>query len=105
MYYTSHCEFFFQDFSYSMSSSSSGGAGNTGGGLLCTVASTSTSAAAAVQAKIPAPIKEFLKSLDDQEWQSSLYSLLQNQTFNQVTSFVCMRHKSGVQNVAHSDLH
>jgi len=73
-----------KDFSYSMSSSSSGGAGNTGGGLLCTVASTSTSAAAAVQAKIPAPIKEFLKSLDDQEWQSSLYSLLQNQTFNQV---------------------
>jgi len=25
-----------------------------------------------------------LKSLDDQEWQSSLYTLLQNQTFNQV---------------------
>jgi hypothetical protein len=68
-----------QDFSYSMSSSSS----SAGPGLLCTVASTS--AAAATQAKIPAPIKEFLKSLDDQEWQSSLYSLLQNQTFNQVT--------------------
>jgi nuclear receptor subfamily 5 group A protein 3 len=77
-----------KDFSYSMSSSSSSsGVGVGGPGLLCTVASTSGAAAVAaatVQAKIPAPIKEFLKSLDDQEWQSSLYSLLQNQTFNQV---------------------
>ena len=30
------------------------------------------------------PDQGVLKSLDDQEWQSSLYSLLQNQTFNQV---------------------
>ena len=29
--------------------------------------------------------REFLKTLDDQEWQSSLFTLLQNQTFNQVT--------------------
>ena len=28
--------------------------------------------------------REFLKTLDDQEWQSSLFTLLQNQTFNQV---------------------
>ena len=34
--------------------------------------------------KVPPAIREFLKSLDDQEWQSSLYSLLQSQTFNQV---------------------
>lgn len=34
--------------------------------------------------KMPPQIREFLKSLDDQEWQSSLYTLLQNQTFNQV---------------------
>ena len=33
----------------------------------------------------PSPqIEELIKSLDDTEWQSSLYSLLQNQTFNQV---------------------
>ena len=29
--------------------------------------------------------REFLKTLDDQEWQSSLFTLLQNQTFNQVS--------------------
>lgn len=44
----------------------------------------STASSGPVQGKIPPPIREFLKSLDDQEWQSSLYTLLQNQTFNQV---------------------
>jgi len=34
--------------------------------------------------KVPPQVREFLKSLDDQEWQTSLYSLLQSQTFNQV---------------------
>lgn len=34
--------------------------------------------------RIPPPIREFLNSLDDKEWQTSLYTLLQNQTFNQV---------------------
>jgi len=33
---------------------------------------------------MPPAIREFLKTLDDQEWQSSLFTLLQNQTFNQV---------------------
>jgi len=37
-----------------------------------------------VQGKMPPAIREFLKTLDDQEWQSSLFTLLQNQTFNQV---------------------
>ena len=31
-----------------------------------------------------ASLQMFIESLDDAEWQSSLYSLLQNQTFNQV---------------------
>jgi len=44
----------------------------------------STASSGPVQGKMPPPIREFLKSLDDQEWQSSLYTLLQNQTFNQV---------------------
>jgi len=34
--------------------------------------------------RMPAPIREFLSTLDDKEWQTSLYTLLQNQTFNQV---------------------
>jgi len=44
----------------------------------------STASPGPVQGKMPPKIIEFLKSIDDQEWQSSLYSLLQNQTFNQV---------------------
>ncbi|XP_023349575.1 nuclear hormone receptor FTZ-F1 [Eurytemora carolleeae] len=59
---------------YSMSSGMSGG--------LLTTASSSTPTSN--QGKVPAQIREFLKSLDDQEWQSSLFSLLQSQTFNQV---------------------
>nr|QPK40162.1 FTZ-F1 nuclear hormone receptor beta isoform [Lepeophtheirus salmonis] len=34
--------------------------------------------------KMPAIIREFLASLDDREWQSELYKLLQSQSFNQV---------------------
>lgn len=34
--------------------------------------------------KVPPLIREFLSSLDDKEWQSELYKLLQNQSFNQV---------------------
>lgn len=49
---------------------------------LLTTASSSTPTSN--QGKVPAQIREFLKSLDDQEWQSSLFSLLQSQTFNQV---------------------
>jgi len=48
------------------------------GGLVSTATSGPT------QGKMPPKIIEFLKSIDDQEWQSSLYNLLQNQTFNQV---------------------
>jgi len=44
----------------------------------------STASSGPVQVKMPPKIIEFLKSIDDQEWQSSLYNLLQNQTFNQV---------------------
>jgi nuclear receptor subfamily 5 group A protein 3 len=33
---------------------------------------------------VPPLIREFLSSLDDKEWQSELYKLLQNQSFNQV---------------------
>lgn len=44
----------------------------------------STASSGPVQGKMPPKIIEFLKSIDDQEWQSSLYNLLQNQTFNQV---------------------
>ncbi len=34
--------------------------------------------------KMPAILREFLTSLDDKEWQSELYKLLQSQSFNQV---------------------
>lgn len=34
--------------------------------------------------KMPAILREFLISLDDKEWQSELYKLLQSQSFNQV---------------------
>jgi len=34
--------------------------------------------------KMPPQIREFIKTLDDSEWQSSLYTLLQSETFNQV---------------------
>ncbi|XP_063236911.1 nuclear hormone receptor FTZ-F1 isoform X2 [Bacillus rossius redtenbacheri] len=33
--------------------------------------------------KVPAMVREFVQALDDREWQNSLYSLLQNQTYNQ----------------------
>lgn len=62
---------FLQDFNYIPQTSGTSGL-------------VSTASSGPVQGKIPPPIREFLKSLDDQEWQSSLYTLLQNQTFNQV---------------------
>lgn len=64
-----------KEFSYSTSGPSMSA---SQGGLVA------TASPAPVQGKMPPQIREFLKSLDDQEWQSSLYSLLQNQTFNQV---------------------
>merc|ERR1719471_1112428 len=64
-----------KDFNY-ITQTSGGGSG--AGGLVSTVST------GPVQGKMPPLIREFLKSLDDQEWQSSLYTLLQNQTFNQV---------------------
>ena len=33
---------------------------------------------------MPAILREFVSSLDDREWQSELYKLLQAQSFNQV---------------------
>merc|ERR1719412_1034380 len=86
-------------------STSSGGGGGAGGGAashpqnvgkdnfsyINSAASTaasrglvSTVSSGPVQGKMPQAIREFLKTLDDQEWQSSLFTLLQNQTFNQV---------------------
>merc|ERR1719264_2236297 len=62
-----------QEFSYSTS-----GPSMRSGGLVATASS------GPVQGKPSPQIQEFIKSLDDAEWQSSLYSLLQNQTFNQV---------------------
>lgn len=47
--------------------SSSGGGGGGGGG----------------QSKISPMIRDFVQSVDDREWQNSLYGLLQNQTYNQ----------------------
>merc|ERR1719153_1305930 len=62
-----------QEFSYSTA-----GPSMRSGGLVATASS------GPVQGKPSPQIQEFIKSLDDAEWQSSLYSLLQNQTFNQV---------------------
>merc|ERR1719150_1155975 len=62
-----------KEFSYSTS-----GPSMRSGGLVATASS------GPVQGKPSPQIQEFIKSLDDAEWQSSLYSLLQNQTFNQV---------------------
>lgn len=35
------------------------------------------------QSKISPMIRDFVQSMDDREWQNSLYGLLQNQTYNQ----------------------
>ena len=53
----------------------SGSGGNSGGG---------GSGSSSNGGKVPPLIREFLSSLDDKEWQSELYKLLQNQSFNQV---------------------
>ena len=46
-----------------------------------TAAGTTTSITGS--GKIPPVIREIVSTLDDKEWQSSLYGLLQNQTYNQ----------------------
>ncbi|KAG0717380.1 Nuclear hormone receptor FTZ-F1 [Chionoecetes opilio] len=51
-----------------------GGGGDGGGG---------TRTVAGVGPRIPLIIRELVETVDDQEWQSSLFSLLQNQTYNQ----------------------
>ena len=60
-----------QDFQFGGPSGSNGG---SGGG----------SSSNGNNGKVPPLIREFLSSLDDKEWQSELYKLLQNQSFNQV---------------------
>ena len=50
-----------------------GGGGSAGGGRTV----------AAGGPRIPLIIRELVETVDDQEWQSSLFSLLQNQTYNQ----------------------
>ena len=67
---SSKCPNSFQDFQFG---GPSGSGGNSGGG------GSSSSGG-----KVPPLIREFLSSLDDKEWQSELYKLLQNQSFNQV---------------------
>ena len=53
-----------------------GGNGGLGSGGIVSMGSTG--------GKMPAILREFLTSLDDKEWQSELYKLLQSQSFNQV---------------------
>ena len=57
-----------QDFQFGGPSGSNGSSGSNSNG----------------NGKVPPLIREFLSSLDDKEWQSELYKLLQNQSFNQV---------------------
>ena len=45
---------------------------------------TNTASTGPMQGELPQEIRLFLKTLDDQEWQTSLFTLLQNQTSNQV---------------------
>ena len=58
-----------QDFQFGGPSGSNGSSGSNSNGS---------------NGKVPPLIREFLSSLDDKEWQSELYKLLQNQSFNQV---------------------
>ena len=76
----------FQDnFNYvNQSGGSSSSSSSRGGGLVSISTSASSGSGPTNQGKMPQAIREFLKTLDDQEWQSSLFTLLQNQTFNQV---------------------
>ncbi len=59
-----------QDFQFGVGGSSSGPSGLSSSG--------------GSGGKVPPLIREFLSSLDDREWQTELYKLLQNQSFNQV---------------------
>lgn len=45
--------------------------------------STPTPAPTSAAGKVSPMIRDFVQSVDDREWQNSLYSLLQNQTYNQ----------------------
>ncbi|KAK4319762.1 hypothetical protein Pmani_009333 [Petrolisthes manimaculis] len=56
---------------------STGGVGGGGGG-------GGRSATTGAGPRIPTIIRELVDTVDDQEWQSSLFSLLQNQSYNQV---------------------
>merc|ERR1719210_1080930 len=73
------------NFNYvNQSGGSSSSSSSRGGGLVSISTSASSGSGPTNQGKMPQAIREFLKTLDDQEWQSSLFTLLQNQTFNQV---------------------
>ncbi|XP_059477884.1 nuclear hormone receptor FTZ-F1 isoform X2 [Neocloeon triangulifer] len=59
---------------------------NSGSGAFASAASTAPSGSAVAQAlgpKMSPLIREFVQGVDDREWQSSLFGLLQNQTYNQ----------------------
>lgn len=53
------------------------------GGLAQHSAQSTQSAQSASCTKISPMIREFVSTLDDREWQNSLFNLLQNQTYNQ----------------------
>lgn len=57
----------------------SGAGGSSAGSLTLNGGSGSTGSG-----KMPAILRDFLSSLDDEEWKSELFKLLQNQSFNQV---------------------
>lgn len=62
--------------------SSTGVGGSTGGGNLNSLNSGGNGSS--VGGKMPTILRDFLSTLDDKEWESELYKLLQNQSFNQV---------------------
>lgn len=68
-----------KEFSFGAAGSSSGLAVTGGGG-----GGNGNAAAGSGSGKMPAILREFLSSLDDKEWESELYKLLQQQSFNQV---------------------
>ena len=87
--------FFFQEFSFGSAAaaiaataaaasggSSTGVGGSTGGGNLNSLNSGGNGSS--VGGKMPTILRDFLSTLDDKEWESELYKLLQNQSFNQV---------------------
>ena len=66
------------------SASGAAGAGAAGASSSNGAGSSSVAGANTNSGKMPAILREFVGSLDDREWQSDMYKLLQAQSFNQV---------------------